>query len=244
MSSDRRTTGGRSGGWASFLIGPAFFGLAYWFLAGPDLSQIPHTRAVVVPAEDISIEPRRQILHDPPTINLGGFERTCMDCHRHFPPREDTPKRLLQHTHIRLNHGINDRCRNCHDVEDRNRLVLYGGESISYDQVVELCEKCHGPTYEDWVRGMHGKVLGYWDEALGPVRRLVCTECHDPHTPRIPAMSPIRPLPPPSTLRMGNPQEHVYEELEELDPLRRALHLAERVSRKAAEGDGTEEEQQ
>ncbi len=228
MSNDEHGRSGGSGSWAGFLIGPAFLVLVYWFLAGPDLAEIPHTKAVSVPASAISTAPRREILHDPPTILINGFKRQCMDCHSLFPPREETPKRLLQHKHVRLNHGINDRCRNCHDTENRNRLVLYGGKSIPYNNVVELCAKCHGPEYEDWLFGMHGKVLGYWDTSRGPARRLMCTECHNPHTPRIPAMSPIQPLPPPHTLRMGNPAEHETAE-EEADPLRHALRVTEQI---------------
>ena len=35
-----------------------------------------------------------------------------------------------------------------------NRLVLHGGESIPYSEVPRLCQKCHGPTYRDWERGI------------------------------------------------------------------------------------------
>ena len=163
-------------------------------------------------------------LVDPPMILLNGFERTCMDCHRVFPPRDIAPEDLQQHRHIRLDHGINDACRNCHDVENRDRLVLRGGESIGYDDVERLCAKCHGPTYRDWEIGTHGRSNGYWDPSRGERRRLACTECHDPHVPRSPAMDPINPLPGPNTLRM-----HVLEPVEgeehagTYDPLRSAI---------------------
>lgn len=209
--------------WAGFLIGPAFFALAAWFLIGPDLLDIPHTPIVVAPAEAITTAPRRQTLSDPPTIVVNGFKRTCMDCHRLFPPREQTPKRLLQHKHIHLNHGINDRCRNCHNVQDRNKLVTYNGEPVSFNNVVRLCAKCHGPTYRDWQRGMHGRTNGYWDPTRGPVRRLRCTECHDPHDPRHPAMDPLTPLPPPHTIRMPEHEPVAKAEPHLHDPLRDAL---------------------
>ncbi|RMF75544.1 MAG: hypothetical protein D6744_13315 [Planctomycetota bacterium] len=171
--------------------------------------------------------PRRIALGDPPTVQIGAFRQTCMDCHRMFPPADDPPKQLMQHTHIKLDHGINDRCRNCHDPEDRNRLVLHGGESIPYERVVELCAKCHGPTYHEWQRGAHGRTNGYWNPAFGPVRKLKCTECHDPHSPRHPAMDPVRPLPPPNTLRMGEPRKPSHDPPEERrDPLWPVLDTA------------------
>lgn len=210
-------------GGAGFLTGLGLLLLACWFLWGANLVEIPTTKASIVPAALLSTAPRREILSDPPVIEIDGFERTCMDCHRLFPAREMAPDKLLKHTHIVLDHGINNLCRNCHYVEDRNRLVLHNGEPIDYDDVVVLCAKCHGPTYRDWERGMHGRTNGYWDATQGEPRQLGCTECHDPHIPRVPAMDPLSPLPPPNTIRMGDHGAVEHEETEELDPLRRVL---------------------
>jgi len=215
-------------GWTRHVIGPAFLLLAAWFLWGPELEPLPETRGMAVHGDVLSTTPRRQMLSDPPTIFIDGFERTCMDCHIIFPPREDPPARLLRHDHVALDHGINDRCRNCHDVNDRDRLVLRSGRSIPYSQVVELCASCHGPTYRDWQRGMHGRTDGYWNVELGPQHRLSCSECHDPHNPRVPAMDPLEPLPSPLTLRMSHARHaepaHAGDALQdEADPLRQAL---------------------
>jgi hypothetical protein len=147
-----------------------------------------------------------------------------MDCHMLFPAMDEPPERLQQHTDIVLDHGINDRCRNCHDTVNRDRLVLQSGESIPFSEVVELCAKCHGPTYRDWQRGMHGRTNGFWNVVMGDAWRLNCIECHDPHNPRFPAMDPLIPLPPPNTLRMGRRRGHSSDIPEEADPLRRVLH--------------------
>ena len=199
--------------WLGYTIGPVFLLLAVWFVVDPSGTAIPLGEARTVDPARLSTAPRRLILSDPPQVAIGGFDRTCMDCHRSFPPRETPPARLLQHKEIKLNHGINSRCRNCHDPVDRNRLILRDGRSIAYGDVVELCAQCHGPTYRDWQRGAHGRTSGYWDATSGESVRLKCTECHDPHVPRVPAMDPIEPLPGPHTLRMGThaPDEHARE---------------------------------
>jgi hypothetical protein len=215
----------RGGIWAGIPVCLGFLLLAAWFLLGPDLATIPDSKASIIPLEYLSTEPRRIMLADPPVITIDGFERTCMDCHKMFPPREVAPGWLLQHRHVVLNHGINDQCRNCHDSIDRDRLVLQSGESIPYARVVELCAKCHGPIYRDWERGMHGRTQGYWDKDKGEQHRLSCTECHNPHTPRVPAMEPVRPLPPPNTLRMSKPAEG-HQGTPEKDPLRQAMKSA------------------
>ncbi len=216
-------------GWVAFGIGPFFFGLAVWFAVGPELLDIPDKQVVPIDPAHLSIAPRRKILHDPPTINIDGYDRTCKDCHQMFPPRDDPPRALLQHSDVVLNHGINKQCRNCHDTKDRNRLVLRGSEMIGYNDVEVLCAKCHGPTYRDWQHGAHGRTNGYWDASRGVARRLRCTECHDPHNPRVPAMDPVVPLPGPDTLRMG--RDHIVHRENEpdkhddglRDPLRRAI---------------------
>ena len=48
---------------------------------------------------------------------------------------------------------------------------------------------------------MHGKTLGFWNADLGEPKRLECVECHNPHTPHY---DPMKPLPAPNTLRMGD----------------------------------------
>jgi hypothetical protein len=98
----------RGSAWAGLPVGVVFLLLAAWFVAGPDLTSIPLTKASIIPEEYLSIQPRRSMLTDPPVIFIDGFERTCMDCHKMFPPRDIPAEWLLQHRHIVLNHGIND----------------------------------------------------------------------------------------------------------------------------------------
>jgi len=234
---ERRAPRG-SMGWVGVVIAPTFLLLAAWFAWGPDLADIPEFTSVPIDRAELPTEPRLQPLGDPPVVEINGFEQTCMNCHRLFPPREIPPgTRLMQHTHVVLEHGINDRCRNCHDVENRDMLRLQSGEKVPFSHVVELCSKCHGPTYRDWSRGMHGRTNGYWNAALGEVNRLGCTECHNPHTPTTPAMEPLRPLPAPNTLRAAPSGEVTVHE--ENDPLRRAFQQARHASANPEHADET-----
>lgn len=134
-------------------------------------------------------------------VFLGGFERNCTECHRMFESRPETAPRIFQHQHIKLAHGMNDRCFNCHDPNARDRLRVEGTVTVGFDASERLCASCHGPTYRDWVAGMHGRTADSWQP--GKRRHLTCVACHDPHHP---AQPPLAPLPAPRTLRMGDPQ--------------------------------------
>jgi hypothetical protein len=224
--------------WDALLVGPLLLGLAAFMFLGMKDLDLPEGGGTAVHQSQISTAPRREVLGDPPTIFINGFERTCMDCHRVFPPADIAPEDLQQHTHIVLNHGINDRCRNCHYTGDRDRLLLRGGETIGFSEVELLCAKCHGPTFHDWEKGIHGRTVGYWDSTRGEIRRLTCNECHDPHNPRVPAMDPLRPLPGPRTLRQVLPHlpgegDHVGAR----DPLREAIER-DPVESEPGEGEG------
>lgn len=221
-------------GMSGFIIGPLLLLLACWFLWGFDITNLPKAKPISVNKSYLSIEPRRQALGDPPVIHLNGYDRTCMDCHKLFPPRANPPTRLFVHDHVKLNHGINDQCRNCHDLENRDRLVLRGNKTIPFTDSVLLCANCHGPTYRDWERGMHGRSQGFWDKRKGDLKRLDCVDCHDPHSPREPAMLPVAPLPAPSRPHQMDGHGHLgghghmsdqgeQHEAEESDPLRRTI---------------------
>ena len=194
-----------------------FFALSAWFLLGAGAASPPVPPAVEVDPADLSTEPRREILSDPPEILIGGYEQRCEACHMLFESRPLAKDTLQQHTHIRLDHGLNSRCYNCHSIEDRNKLELHDGTLIPYARTVELCAKCHGPTFRDWERGTHGKTLGSWDVSSSEQRRLKCIECHDPHAPAFP---PMEPLPGPNTLRMGERAPHAGAAAGERNPLR------------------------
>lgn len=194
----RESTESRSPpGWPSALVGPGFLLLAAWFLRGPDTVRVPAGEPVAVDPAQLSIAPRREVLGDVPSIEVDGVQRTCVECHALFEPSVETPKVLKIHAGVHLDHGINDRCRNCHHLQDRDMLVLHDGREIRFSESEFLCAKCHGPTFRDWELGAHGRSNGYWDLTRGERVRLKCSQCHDPHNPRVPAMDPLVPLPGP-----------------------------------------------
>lgn len=205
----------------AWLIGPVFLVLAGWFMLDVDLAPLPEMTVSTVPAALVSTQPLRQIMRGEPTINSGGFDLRCSECHRLFPSRPDAGSTMAQHTNIALDHGVNNRCLNCHDRFDRNRLRLHDGSTVAFEDAPLLCSNCHGPTFRDWERGMHGRTNGYWNTEMGEQRRLLCTECHDPHAPDI---APMTALPGPNTLRMRTHDEHAPahgpDERAKRDPLR------------------------
>ncbi|MHC5003646.1 MAG: hypothetical protein ACYTJ0_11025 [Planctomycetota bacterium] len=199
-----------------------FLGLAAWFIWGSGPVEIPAAASPPVARRAVATEPVRGDVPLEPLIEMGSFTRRCSECHRLFESAEETARRLTEHQHIVLDHGLNDLCFNCHDRQDRDRLALRGGETVSFAEVPRLCAKCHGPTYRDWQRGMHGRTVGSWDPKSPEHVRLVCSQCHDPHAP---AYDPMRPLPGPHTLRMGHPHDEPESEpVDLIDPLRRWRH--------------------
>ena len=209
----------------SLWIGATFLLLAGWFFwdSGTRLPEIPAQARV--DASEIDPSPMRPLFSDPPTLEVGGYQQSCSECHRLFESQPDVSVTMGQHQDIVLDHGLNDRCLNCHSTKDRDKLILHGEKEIGYDQVVQLCAKCHGPTFRDWERGMHGRTAGHWDVAYGPQTRLACTQCHDPHAPAFPSLEP---LPAPNTLRMGEPPSDVHApDPAKESPLLKRIHSPE-----------------
>jgi hypothetical protein len=205
-------------GWLTLV----FLVVAVIFARTPNGSGIPIPESVQVSAEDISTTPRFTVLGDDAITKIEGFDRNCMDCHEIFDTQPRS-KDLLQHKNIKMAHGLNGRCVNCHDAKDRDKLVLRDGERVGFSESPMLCAQCHGTTYRQWDRGVHGKTLGYWDKSQGESRRLVCVECHDPHAPRF---SPIAPLPAPNTMRMGDQSGETHHSASDKhSPLSRGYEL-------------------
>lgn len=223
---------------AGLLVGPAFLVLAAWFVFG---SPSPHIPSAPTPAFDhaaLKPVPRRTPLSDPPIILIGGYKQRCNSCHMLFESSFDRTRPLAQHRDVRLQHGMNTECENCHAHDNRERLVLHDGTEVEFTKVALLCAQCHGPVYHDWTRGVHGKTLGYWNDKMGPRNRLTCTACHDPHHPAYP---PYVPLPGPHTLRMGHPPDtHGESILAKRNPLRMwsQEQQEEHETPGAKEGDG------
>lgn len=124
----------------------------------------------------------------------GNWTYNCMECHTLLPARWYYDRPLVQHEDIRLEHGNNRFCLNCHHPTNRNAFVDYDGSEIPQRDVVRLCGKCQGTIYRDWQAGVHGRQNGHWNPELGERTRLRCIQCHDPHRPKFQAMKPLPPL--------------------------------------------------
>jgi hypothetical protein len=140
-----------------------------------------------------------------PKLHKDPFVYNCNSCHQNIEPRPFIPgerqrKLLAEHTTVVLEHGRNKHCLNCHHREEREAFTDHAGGQIPYDQPEELCAKCHGIKYRDWLRGSHGRRNGYWDQTRGKQTRSTCIACHDPHSP---SFAPIAPMAPPH-----NPTPH------------------------------------
>ncbi len=208
-------SGAERGSAQAFLVPVTFLVLAAIFLWNPVPFRSPVGPPEPVPPWAVDTSPVRHPVLEPVTT-IAVYKYRCSECHdlMDSPPETDRP--LTQHRQIQLDHGINDRCFNCHLRENRNGFADYRGNPLPFDQPEHLCAKCHGPVYRDWTHGVHGRTEGYWDTALGPMKRRKCTECHDPHRP---AFRPLKPAPPPRTLRMGDQTIHGESEKTVENPL-------------------------
>ncbi len=111
---------------------------------------------------------------------------SCYLCHAYWTglPDPDVVRPQFAHAVIKLDHGANDRCYNCHLIQDRNKYTANDGSGIMHTNVEQLCARCHGLIYNDWAAGTHGVQRGQW-MAPGAFERqnFKCTHCHDPHAP-------------------------------------------------------------
>jgi len=123
----------------------------------------------------------------------------CYACHENGKPptlRYDAQQHLIiprEHSDIVMGHGEqgrNNNCFNCHDENNLTLLQTRDGRFLKFQDSPQLCGSCHGPTYEDWEAGVHGRMSGYWDHSLGPYTRLPCVNCHNPHSPRFQGRKP------------------------------------------------------
>jgi hypothetical protein len=139
-----------------------------------------------------------------------GWTYNCMECHKLIPARWHYDRPVNEHQDIRLEHGNNRFCLNCHHPTNRNAFVDYDGAEIAQADVVQLCAKCHGTIHRDWQAGVHGRQNGYWNASLGDKTRLRCIQCHDPHSPKFKSMKPLAPLTYPA--RAANPPSPHHSE--------------------------------
>ena len=129
--------------------------------------------------------------------DLSDFD--CYACHeRKKPPvlRYDANHKLIvpqEHSDVVMGHGEqgrNNNCFNCHDETNLEQLLARDGRVVKFQDSPQLCGSCHGPTFEDWEAGAHGRISGYWDRKLGAFKRQACVNCHNPHSPKFPARKP------------------------------------------------------
>lgn len=202
------------------LLAAGFAVLAAFMLIRQNAEPIPYTIPQQVDRASLIPGPRRGAMTDPASIRIGTSQQSCNGCHQIFAQTTPADEPRDYHAQIRLNHGLNNRCGNCHDQQDAQKLVLHDRSTIGFSQAPFMCAQCHGTVYRDWQRGTHGKTLGSWIQGSSLQRRLGCNECHDPHSPRY---TPMQPLPGPDTLRMGDQHEHSHPAGGRTSPLQRWL---------------------
>jgi len=134
----------------------------------------------------------------PLRLHRDGDEYECTTCHDTFAGDQNEAALKDEHKDISFDHGLNQRCLNCHNAKNCQTYVNYDGSEIPTDQPTRLCAKCHGPLYREWLIGIHGRTNGYWDPSRGEQKKLDCIQCHDPHHPRF---QPMTPEPPPLLTR-------------------------------------------
>ncbi len=195
-----------------------FLLLTAWFALGSGSGHLHRPERVSIAPKDIDRDAARTIMGDPPVSIMGGQSMSCDSCHGIFESGLEEAEVRNQHLEIKLEHGLNARCYNCHSRENRNMLILPGKVEIGFSQVQQLCASCHGPTYRDWSTGVHGKSRGSWDMDAPERRLMLCTECHDPHHP---AFRPLAPLPAPRSIHGGSDNTLQTPHFDQRNPLRR-----------------------
>ncbi len=134
----------------------------------------------------------------PLRLHRDGDEYECTACHDSFDGTQGEAALKDEHKDIVFQHGLNQRCLNCHNAKNSMAYAAYDGSEIPPEQPTRLCAKCHGPLFHEWQLGIHGRVNGHWDPKQGEHSKLECIQCHNPHHPKF---EPMTPLPPPVLTR-------------------------------------------
>lgn len=116
----------------------------------------------------------------------------CITCHRRVsvkPEQAGVERGTRFHAGIRLAHG-GLTCRSCHQLPDLEGFALADGRPVAYPAAMRLCGQCHAQRLNEYERGVHGGMNGYWDLSRGPRTRNHCLDCHNAHAPAIPRMTP------------------------------------------------------
>ncbi len=184
--------------WASDGMGQAEHRLGPEASTNSALLRLPTVARLPAQQPTIGVPEDSRLDKTPPRATKGldlvkaGWAYNCMECHKLFPARWHYEERPFnEHKEIKLEHGNNRFCLNCHHPANRNAFVDYDGAEIAESDVVQLCAKCHGTIYRDWQAGVHGRSNGYWNVQLGTKTKLRCIQCHDPHSPKFKEMKPL-----------------------------------------------------
>ena len=97
-------------------------------------------------APDFTVVPRIEELNHFP----------CSNCHAAMGVNRE--RRELRAPHpAGLDHGEGRLwCLDCHDADDRDRLMTSAGERVSFNRADQSCARCHSDVHRDWVFGAHG----------------------------------------------------------------------------------------
>jgi hypothetical protein len=98
--------------------------------------------------------PRRTIGLD---LVRNGWTYNCMECHKLFPAKWHYDRPMNEHKDVRLDHGNNRYCLNCHHPTNRNAFVDYDGGEIAQADVVQLCASV---TAQSTATGRRGCTAG------------------------------------------------------------------------------------
>jgi len=180
MNSPSQDYGGKSN-WGLFLTVPICLILIVYFL----------TSGLKSADRQVAAEALKPAWYTPKTARGDDLANksmvgNCFLCHAYWVgiPDLNVVRPQFAHSTIQLNHGTNDRCFNCHLIQDRNKYAANDGSGIMHVHVEKLCARCHGLIYNDWQKGTHGVRRGHF---LIPTEfeiiNFKCTECHDPHSP-------------------------------------------------------------
>ena len=114
----------------------------------------------------------------------------CTRCHNDSMKNKNKKAHILSHWQIKISHAnetVMD-CKTCHASPETDLLSTPKGNPVDFNHAYQLCAKCHGKEYRDWIGGAHGKRAGGW---VSPRIVLSCTQCHDSHKPKIPKRRPV-----------------------------------------------------
>ncbi len=170
------------------LVIAGFWGFSAWGVSGSNLAQNQEISSPPNPSVDY--QPIRGTFK-PLQLERSGFVFKCNECHKVFSSSLERKTLNAEHTDLKLNHGQNDHCFNCHNINNRDSYTAHDGSEIPSNQPALLCSKCHGLIYRDWQSGAHGRISGHWDTKQGEQTKVLCIQCHDPHSPAFPQIEPM-----------------------------------------------------